>query len=109
MEYQSQDPKLDAIVKTLVDHFHPTQVFLFGSRANGNARPESDYDLFLVIKNSEKSPVNRMQEANLLLWKNKSKVDVFIYTEEEYNSWKNELNTIANTVLSEGKELQIGQ
>ena len=33
MAYQSNDPKLQKIVKKLVDHFHPIKVFLFGSRA----------------------------------------------------------------------------
>ena len=106
--YPSNDPKLDAIVKKLVDHFHPTKVFLFGSRARGTADADSDYDLFLVVKDSEKRPIQRMQEANRLFWLDKAAIDIFIYTEAEYDEWKDEFSSIAHTVATEGLELQVG-
>jgi uncharacterized protein len=36
---------LDAVVA----HFHPVQVILFGSRARGEAGPDSDIDLLVVL------------------------------------------------------------
>jgi hypothetical protein len=38
-------PLLDQIVS----RWHPRQVWLFGSRARGDARPESDWDLLVVV------------------------------------------------------------
>ncbi len=108
MAYQSQDPKLDAIVKKLTDHFNPTRVFLFGSKARGTAGPDSDYDIFLVVKSSEKSQLERMDEANFVLWGRDFPVDVFIYTEEEFSEAKEVLNSISHTVATEGLELGIG-
>ena len=35
---------LDGIVRTIVDEVGPEQVVLFGSRARGDARPDSDID-----------------------------------------------------------------
>ncbi len=46
-----------------------------------------------------------MQEANQVLWGRSVSVDVFIYTEAEFNSLNKDLNSIANTVSSEGLEL----
>ena len=39
---------LDEMVDTLVQEIAPEQIYLFGSRARGNARPDSDIDLLIV-------------------------------------------------------------
>lgn len=100
-----QDKNLADIVGKLKDHFHPTKVYLFGSRAKGVAREGSDYDLFLIVKNSEISSVERMKEAYRILWGRTVPVDVFVYTQEEFEEYKDEVNSIANTVALEGVEL----
>jgi HEPN domain-containing protein/predicted nucleotidyltransferase len=43
------DPLLADITKTLVDGFHPSRIVLFGSRARGDWREESDYDLLVEL------------------------------------------------------------
>jgi predicted nucleotidyltransferase len=103
------DAKLEEIVKKLVDKFHPKKVYLFGSRAKGTEKPNSDYDIFLIVEKSDLTPAKRQVEAEKVLWGMWIPVDVFIYTEKEFEDWKNELNTVANSVFSEGRELEIGQ
>lgn len=41
--------ELDEIVARLIATFHPTRIFLFGSRARGDARADSDYDFLVEI------------------------------------------------------------
>ncbi len=108
INYPSNDPQLDAIVKKLVDHFHPTKVFLFGSRARGTATANSDYDIYLVVKDSKKSQFERMDEANFVLWGREVPVDVFIYTEDEFAQANTVMSSISHTVATEGLELLIG-
>ena len=108
MNYPSNDPQLNAIVKKLVDHFHPTKVFLFGSRARGTADSNSDYDIYLVVKDSKKSQFERMDEANFVLWGREVPVDVFIYTEDEFAQASTVMSSISHTVATEGLELLIG-
>ena len=43
------DPALDRLVRRVVEVMEPLQVWLFGSRAEGRARPDSDYDLLVVV------------------------------------------------------------
>jgi predicted nucleotidyltransferase len=43
------DPRLRRLVQTVVDALHPRAVFLFGSRAEGHAADDSDYDLMAVL------------------------------------------------------------
>ncbi|MEQ1735466.1 MAG: nucleotidyltransferase domain-containing protein [Rhodoglobus sp.] len=48
VEVDAIRPLLDRIVA----RWHPQQVWLFGSRARGDATPESDWDLFVVVDDS---------------------------------------------------------
>lgn len=41
------DPILDEIVARIVERVRPTRIILFGSRARGTARSDSDYDLMV--------------------------------------------------------------
>ena len=54
---------LDEMVDTLVQEIAPEQIYLFGSRARGNARPDSDIDLLIV--ESEPFGTNRSRRQEL--------------------------------------------
>jgi len=43
-----QDAKLTEAVNRLVESLHPRAIILFGSRARGTSRPDSDYDLLVI-------------------------------------------------------------
>lgn len=43
-----QDARLAEAVDRLVEDLHPRAIILFGSRARGTERAESDYDLLVV-------------------------------------------------------------
>lgn len=42
------DPALKRMVECIIHDHHPEKIILFGSRARGDAKPESDYDLLIV-------------------------------------------------------------
>ena len=41
--------RLTPILARLVERLNPEAIWLFGSRAEGRARPDSDYDLLVVV------------------------------------------------------------
>ncbi|NIQ85536.1 MAG: nucleotidyltransferase domain-containing protein, partial [Acidobacteria bacterium] len=43
------DPLLADVVRRLVDAYAPERIYLFGSSARGEAGPDSDYDLLLIV------------------------------------------------------------
>ena len=43
-----EDPRLAEAVSLLVEGLHPRAVILFGSRARGTNRADSDYDLLVI-------------------------------------------------------------
>jgi HEPN domain-containing protein len=55
------DPEeLERVVRRLVETFDPVAIYLFGSRARGDARDDSDYDLMLVLgDNDDRMPSQR--------------------------------------------------
>lgn len=47
-----RDTHLDRLVERIVAAMQPDAIYLFGSRARGDARPDSDYDLLVVVPDS---------------------------------------------------------
>jgi predicted nucleotidyltransferase len=41
--------QIDRMVKRIVRKFHPEKIILFGSHARGDAGPDSDVDLLVVL------------------------------------------------------------
>src|SRR6478609_2154599 len=48
--FQTESEALDWLVRRLVERFDLAAIWLFGSRARGDARPASDFDLLVVAK-----------------------------------------------------------
>ncbi len=48
--YGNEAGALAALVERLVAALDPQMIWLFGSRARGDARPDSDFDLLVVAK-----------------------------------------------------------
>jgi predicted nucleotidyltransferase len=46
----SEDEALDAVLRRVAATIDPQAIWLFGSRARGDARPDSDFDLLVVGK-----------------------------------------------------------
>jgi predicted nucleotidyltransferase len=57
------DPILTEMVTRLRAVFEPERIYLFGSHARGDAKPESDYDLLMVLPSSTLPRYRREQVA----------------------------------------------
>ena len=104
----SQDSNLIKIKDLLVKEFSPLKMYLFGSRANGQFRPDSDYDILLLVSKRNGTRLENMQKARLLLFEQSLLGDIFVYTQEEFNLYKNEFNSIPEIVFSQGLEISLG-
>lgn len=103
------DPKLIKIIEVLKTEYNPIRLFLFGSRANGTANLDSDYDFVLVVKENNSSRHVSMAKARSLLHeKCQVSADVFLYSEKEFDEWKVERNSIPETAINTGREFELG-
>ncbi|MCE1247283.1 MAG: nucleotidyltransferase domain-containing protein [Firmicutes bacterium] len=61
------DAPLEKAIQKIIETVSPDKIILFGSRATGNALPDSDYDL-LVLKNglTKKNAVTGIIYKNLI-------------------------------------------
>ena len=105
-----QDPILDKIKAQLVKEFHPTRLFLYGSRANGTHREDSDYDFVMVLPEFDrKNRFDMMMRLSSQFQKEIGvEVQVWVYSESEFNDWKDEFSSIPETALNTGKEIELG-
>jgi len=85
-----------------VETAQPEKIILFGSRARGDARPDSDFDL-LVIQESDEPGYRRDAALYLALAGLNAPVDVMTYTPEEVRDWSAVPQAFITTAIREGK------
>lgn len=95
---------IDQIVQRIVDRFDPERVILFGSAARGNAGPDSDVDL-LVVMRVKGSRREMAVEIGVAVNDLPVPKDIIVTTPEDFE-WRKELvGTIERPAAREGRLL----
>lgn len=92
------------MVKRLVQRFNPDQIILFGSRARGTARPDSDYDLLVVLPITGSKRAKQV-EMRVALHDLNVPTDIIVATPDEIERRREIVGTIIRPALREGKVL----
>jgi predicted nucleotidyltransferase len=93
---------IDRLVKRIMEKFRPEKIILFGSHARGEAGPDSDIDL-LVVMAVEGSVSEKGLEISLALPDLPVPVDVIVTTPEDFAWRKDVVGTIEWPAAREGK------
>ena len=106
---RSRDTRFDAelideMVRRIVRTAHPQRIILFGSRARGEARPDSDIDL-LVIADSLKPRHQRAAPLYGAVSDILVPMDILVYTPREVEEWSEVSQAFVTTAVREGKVL----
>lgn len=66
-------------------------LWLYGSRARGDARPDSDYDLLILLDKDELSPEDSARYSYpLYFWGTGigAEVNAHVYTKKDWHKWR---------------------
>ena len=96
--------KIEEMVRRIVERFHPDQIILFGSYARGEAGPNSDVDLLIVMPVSGSKRVAQLQ-VRLALHDIRLPKDVIVVTPDQFERQRDIPGTIIRPAFLEGKVL----
>jgi predicted nucleotidyltransferase len=101
----STDGVLQEIVRRLVQAFRPHRIYLFGSAARGDAGPDSDYDLMVVVPDNAPPERRRSRLAYEALRGTGVAADVLVWTTSAFDSRRHLRASLPAAILREGRLL----
>jgi predicted nucleotidyltransferase len=96
---------LAEIVRRLVEAYQPRRIYLFGSMARGDAGPDSDYDLLVIVPDDALPERRRSKLAYEALRGTGTAADVLVCTESYFEARRHLRASLPGTVLREGRLL----
>ena len=102
------DEVIAKMVERIVQEVQPEQIYLFGSRARGEAREDSDVDLLVVERDDFGPGRSRLREIDRIsdaLYPFRIPTDILLYSAAEYTKWKSSINHVVGHCEREGRLL----
>ena len=99
------EPMLAEIIRRLVAAYQPERIYLFGSIARGDAGPESDYDLLVIVPDDAPPERRRSRLAYEALRGTGTAADVLVCTHSYFEARRHLRASLPGTVLREGRLL----
>src|SRR5438128_11383141 len=96
------DSALNETVTRLVTVFQPVRIYLFGSKARGDAGFDSDYDLLVVVQDDAPPERRRSRLAYQALRGTGVAADVLVWTRSAFDSRLHLRASLPATVVAEG-------
>lgn len=95
-----QDSILE-MVRRIAAQFHPDKIILFGSHARGQARPDSDVDILIVMP-VEGSKRRKATEIDGALADRRIPLDLIVVTPEEFERARHQVGSVLRPAALEG-------
>ena len=96
------EAEIGGLVNRIVARTDPEKVILFGSHAKGTAGATSDLDL-LIVQRTDLPVAHRMDDIRPLLAMFLVRVDVHVYTPEEFEDHSSDRMSFISSVLKTGR------
>jgi len=94
---------IDKIIKLILQVIVPDKIILFGSQARGEARPDSDYDILVVLLSNENElQVGKKIYRNMVNLNEPVGVDIIVKSPEGLERSKNLFVSVVKEALQEG-------
>ena len=99
----ASNEEIEQQVQTIVREFHPEKIILFGSYAKGQATPQSDVDLFVII-DSDRSSWQLSEQISLAV-EHIFPMDIVVKTRKEVNKRLKHGDFFIEDIIKNGKVL----
>lgn len=93
----------DSLLKTIVEVYAPRRVVLFGSQARGDAGPDSDIDLVVVLDDDAPPEALSWRNRNAARKGFAGSVDIIPCRESVLTERARATGSFADTILREGR------
>lgn len=100
----ASDELLQLMTERLVAELHPEEIVLFGSRAWGTPRDDSDVDLLIILPTGTDSAAHELRARRCLRGLGVAK-DILIRTRAQIERYRNVAASLEAQILSDGKRL----
>jgi len=98
------NPTVELLRDRLVSALAPRQIILFGSRARGTARPDSDYDI-LVVADTDLPFEDRGVAARRAVRDVRVSKDIVVVTPDEFRKYSTWLTGVVRDAVEHGEVL----
>jgi predicted nucleotidyltransferase len=98
------DPTLALLCDRLVSALSPRRIILFGSRARGTAKPDSDYDL-LVVAETDLALEDRLFQARRAVRDVRVPKDIVVVTPDEFRKYSRWVSGVVRDAVEHGEVL----
>ena len=94
--------EIEEMKDSFVKELSPLKIYLFGSFAEGNDTPDSDFDFYIVVDDNQKDLASLTSRAYKSIRKIKKRsVDILVGTEKRFDERKN-MPIVENEVVTKG-------
>ncbi len=94
--------EFDRIVRRVVEAVDPVAIYLFGSRARGDAREDSDYDLLVVVPDDFPAERTRPSDAFALVEGRRIPIDIALVRRSRFAERSRKVGTLSFEVSQDG-------
>src|SRR5664279_262394 len=98
----ADDPVLPEVVRRLAEVYHPLRIYLFGSAARGDAGPDSDYDIMVVVPDDTPADLQRSRRGYRAIRDLGVPRDIFVSTTRDFQMQLHLRASCSATVVREG-------
>lgn len=102
---QERVTELSRMIERLVSAFHPDHIYTFGSQVRGEAGPESDIDLLIVVPHASEPAHRLAQAAYHALPVHSLPIDILVISRDEFERRSRAASSLAAVILREGRTL----
>ena len=98
----ANDPVLSEVVRRLSEVYQPVRIYLFGSAARGDAGPDSDYDIMVVVPDNTPADLQRSRRGYRAIRYLGIPRDIFVSTTRDFQMQLHLKASFPSTVVREG-------